>query len=235
MAVSVYLYQLNSDDIRRSEAQLAEHLSTAEIHRVLGIKHLLTQQTVMMARIFLRRLLAQRLGCRPLRIAIDLGPNGKPLLSAAAHPEPLHFNVSHSGDCIMVAITNSSEVGIDIEKIKPRDGLDALAAYVMHPSELECYGRLTTPDNARYFFRSWVLKEAYVKYLGKGLQVGLQSVQTQVQPAAIVGVVSVAAENLQAPDGYCASVVFSAREAREAVLRQWQVGSVYEDLSALCG
>lgn len=62
-------------------------------------------------RLLLRHLLAERLQCPPQAVRLDYGPHGKPVLQ----PENWHFNVSHSREISLLALSRSAAVGIDIE------------------------------------------------------------------------------------------------------------------------
>ncbi len=80
----------------------------------------------------------------------------------------MHFNLSHSGDYVLLA-RHQSEVGADIErmdKMRPK-----LAARVLLPDEIEWMNR--DPD-AR-FFSLWTMKEGVLKLTGRGLSMSLQS------------------------------------------------------------
>jgi 4'-phosphopantetheinyl transferase len=79
-------------------------------------------------------------------------------------PEGPHFNLSHSGDFVCLAVSASSPVGIDIEKHKDEDYL-SLAKTAFHPMELAFF--LLNPSMER-FFKIWTLKESCIKMLGAG-------------------------------------------------------------------
>ena len=64
---------------------------------------------------FLRQVLARYISEN--NFMIERGEFGKPYLRD--FPE-LHFNVSHSGEKLLIAISFEQAVGIDIEKTKPR-------------------------------------------------------------------------------------------------------------------
>ena len=61
-----------------------------------------------------RRMLSQRCGVRPEEITICRTERGKPYAKGMA----VHFNVSHSGDLVLCAVSDSS-IGADIERIRP--------------------------------------------------------------------------------------------------------------------
>ena len=93
---------------------------------------------------------------------IDYTEFGKPYLRD--YPD-IHFNVSHSGDCIVCAVF-SGNVGIDIQKIG--EYKEKLAQRVCSKKELKQID--ASCDKALEFTRLWTKKEAYLKFLGTGIQ-----------------------------------------------------------------
>lgn len=89
----------------------------------------------------LRKVLARYLDEDSAEIELQEGPHGKPALADLS--SPLRFNLSHSGDLALVAVTQGREVGVDIQKIKPRRDIT--------------------------FYKAWARREAIVKCMGTGL------------------------------------------------------------------
>ena len=88
---------------------------------------------------------------------------GKP---AVTGPLPAgFFNLSHSGDLVAIAVAES-EVGVDVERVRPMAHLDDVARHVFHPNELRWLAR--QPGTLPAFFRLWTLKEALLKAAGTG-------------------------------------------------------------------
>ena len=86
---------------------------------------------------------------------------GKPHLDASG---ALHFNLSHSGRLIAVAVSEN-EVGIDVEQIAPHAAGFAMRYF----SEDEQKQVLEASDKASEPTRIWSAKEARVKWYGNGL------------------------------------------------------------------
>lgn len=115
----------------------------------------------------LRQMLGQRLGVAPA--ALQLRPNayGKPLLESPA--SALHFNVSHSGTWVLIAVDDRGPVGIDVEAVRPELAeIDDFRA-VLAPEEAAHLDATVPAQRALAFARTWVRKEAYVKALGQGV------------------------------------------------------------------
>ncbi|MGE5374287.1 MAG: 4'-phosphopantetheinyl transferase family protein, partial [Bacteroidota bacterium] len=83
----------------------------------------------------LRVILGRYLNSTPEKIKFTYHANGKPSLSNGLLQTELRFNLSHSGDMALLAVTQNREVGIDIETL--RSNLDAgkLANQYFSPSE----------------------------------------------------------------------------------------------------
>ena len=100
---------------------------------------------------------------------------GRPQIESPATGTPLSFNVSHSGDHLVVAVACIPELGVDVEQVAPRRHLMRIAR--RHFSGPEYQALLALPAQAQLsrFFDLWTLKEAYIKARGMGLALPLDS------------------------------------------------------------
>jgi 4'-phosphopantetheinyl transferase len=113
----------------------------------------------------LRLALARWLGRGPETFRFVAEPAGKPRLAG----EEVHFSVSSSGEYGLIALTQLGPVGVDIERVKPIDELEAVA--------LRCFGADTARElvdepaerRAQVFYRHWTMLEAQLKASGVGL------------------------------------------------------------------
>jgi 4'-phosphopantetheinyl transferase len=113
----------------------------------------------------LRCLLALYLDTNPSTIRLEYGPNGKPSVESGSNIE---FNVSHSKDLAVVAITTNCRVGVDIEYMCELSELEQIASSFFRPEEFAAIASSPPAERRSAFFRSWTRKEAYVKALGAG-------------------------------------------------------------------
>lgn len=105
---------------------------------------------------------------------------GKPIITDLPS---LHFNVSHSGNWVVLAIDNY-DVGIDIEKIEDIDM--SIAENYFYCSE---YTDIVHSENPKCtFFEYWTLKESYIKHVGKGLSIPLNSFCIKKNPDGEIAV-----------------------------------------------
>ena len=65
-------------------------------------------------KLMLRKLLVEYGNSKTILNNIQIGENSRPYLIGN-----IDFNISHSGDYVICAISNESKIGIDIEKIIP--------------------------------------------------------------------------------------------------------------------
>jgi 4'-phosphopantetheinyl transferase len=129
------------------------------------------------ARAGLRTLLGRHLDLDPRRLAFATNEFGKPRLAGDGQ---VHFNLSHCEERAVLAISDTAEVGIDLECERPIEHVD-LAKRYFHPNEVTAIA--ASPDEAeqrRAFFLVWTLKEAVVKALGTGLSTPLDSFEIAI-------------------------------------------------------
>lgn len=87
------------------------------------------------------------------------------------HEDLIHFNISHSVNRVICAITKTSEVGIDIEKISNIELEDFESQFSLNE-----WNKITQSDNKKEtFFDYWAKKEAVIKSHGHGLTIPLKS------------------------------------------------------------
>jgi 4'-phosphopantetheinyl transferase len=117
----------------------------------------------------LRWLLSSYCGMKSDELRFQAGDHGKPSLHNVT--VPLHFNASHSGDCVLIGVTADAECGVDIELPRSnRSELD-IAERFFGPREVEWLKRTD-----KGFYRLWTTKEAIIKAVGRGLSIPLSDV-----------------------------------------------------------
>jgi 4'-phosphopantetheinyl transferase len=159
-------------DARKLETLLAV-LSPVESERAARFHFDRDRRRFIVARASLRQVLSQYTGESPENLQFQYSRFGKPDLSPGSD---VQFNVSHSGELALIAVTARRQVGIDIEQIRPIDCLLAIAERYFLPSELHELQNLAEAERLRAFFRHWTRKEAYIKAIGTGLSTPLDFV-----------------------------------------------------------
>lgn len=120
------------------------------------------------ARGALRRILGAYLGGASAAVELAVHPAGKPAL--ASSPPPLSFNLSHSGGLALVAVAaGGTEVGIDVERLRPRRDLVRLAARWLPQKDAEAVASAPEGEREGIFYAAWTRFEARAKCTGAGL------------------------------------------------------------------
>ena len=148
-------------------------LAAGEIEKVNTFKSRKRQVEWMAGRLAAKTLAACAAGhTRPLPdIGITYHPGGAPYL--AQRPE-LSLSISHAGGYAAAGLTRSDQtvLGLDIEINQALD-IESILPVAFSDRERR---HLDATDRHR-FFECWTLKEAYLKYLGRGFRENLQTVE----------------------------------------------------------
>lgn len=126
-----------------------------------------------LSRAVLRWLLGSYLKEDPSKIRLEQNSYGKPLLKNP--PRPLRFNLSHSGELILLAFAMDHEVGVDVERFRETADFEKIAHRYFSRDETEELFRFPPEKRREAFFTFWALKEAYLKAKGRGIAMGLDS------------------------------------------------------------
>ncbi|MEW6240627.1 MAG: 4'-phosphopantetheinyl transferase superfamily protein [Chloroflexota bacterium] len=132
----------------------------------------------------LRRILARYLQCDPRDLNFSANAYGKPFLP----DHEIDFNLSHSGEYALIAVTRGRKIGVDVEFIRDDIELESLAARHFSPREVSELLALPLKQRVVGFFNCWTRKEAYIKAQGLGLSLPLDSFDVSLgEPARLRG------------------------------------------------
>jgi 4'-phosphopantetheinyl transferase len=135
------------------------------------------------ARSLLRNIISRYLSCTPGEIRFVYQANGKPQLAdSISATGDLRFNLSHSADAAVYAISRGKDVGVDIELIRPEVPWAEVATSFFAPGEIAKLYQLPADLRAIGFFNCWTRKEAYVKACGEGLSLPLDEFEVSLAP-----------------------------------------------------
>jgi 4'-phosphopantetheinyl transferase len=127
----------------------------------------------LVARAFLRLVLARYAGTAPQALRFGCGEHGKPHLVARQGEPDLRFNLSHTAGLVACVVARDRAVGIDAESASRAVDALALAGRFFAPSEAADLRAAPPEQRLRRFFTYWTLKESYVKAVGAGLSLPL--------------------------------------------------------------
>ncbi|OBA11509.1 phosphopantetheine-protein transferase [Acinetobacter calcoaceticus] len=138
----------------------------------------------LISRVLTKFVLADKLGISPHEVNIHLQSNGKPFIQGN---KAVYFNLSHSADVIVLAVTEEGEIGVDVERVD-REFDWMRVDSVLAPSEIEWIQeneRIDPSTVYQRFFQIWTLKESYIKCTGEGMSRHLKKLNFHVLPEHI--------------------------------------------------
>lgn len=143
---------------------LREHLDSTERARADRFLHSADTSRMVLGRGIARAALGALMRVRPAAVEFAANAHGKP--EARGGPA---FNVSHSGDVVLVAIAAAGRVGVDVEHARELRDMESLARSTFRAEETAAVLGAPEGDRRSAFYRVWTRKEAILKALGVGL------------------------------------------------------------------
>ena len=167
-AVADVWYAWVGDHARDVDQFSREYLSSEEDGRRRQYRSREAAERYVVTRSLVRIVLSERLGIPGREIRVDRTDTGKPVV---AEEGGIHFNVTHSADLILLAVSDARPVGVDIERKRDVARVHALVARWLTDAERNELAQLTNrgASSSDAFLRIWSLKEARLKALGVGI------------------------------------------------------------------
>jgi 4'-phosphopantetheinyl transferase len=214
----VEVWYLNLDGSHQATERFRGMLSDDERSRAEAFRFPDLRRKFTLARGVLRVLAGRYTGVPPEAVTFQYNAAGKPELWP--RDSGLSFNLSHSGGLAAYAFAMASEVGIDVEQVRPIPDLESIAA--RHFSAPECSELFAADPASRceIFYRIWTRKEAYVKAIGSGLSIALKSLDLGTCSLYSSAGRAWSIHSLAPPSGYAGALVVdgSGRDVRESLL-----------------
>lgn len=163
------IYAVKQDNLLNDEDfyRLLNYVSNTKKERINRYLIRSAAQQSLISDVLVRSIIHEQLNLKNSEIQFEQNTYGKPYLKGF---EEFHFNVSHSGEWVVCAVSDSV-VGVDVEKIKPTDYNISKRFFTEDENEyLICMKGQQKLDS---FYDLWTLKESYIKAIGKGLHMSL--------------------------------------------------------------
>ncbi|PFJ04300.1 4'-phosphopantetheinyl transferase [Bacillus cereus] len=161
--------------------QLSNLISNEKRERMKRLLNLCDINRTLMGDLLIRSLICQKYKINNEEISFIYNEYGKPFVEK--FPE-FHFNISHSGEWVVCATANFN-VGIDIEKVSTIETLK-LANEFFSEEEFYDLSNLNSDEQINYFYDLWTLKESYIKTIGKGLYIPLNSFSIKKESRTLI-------------------------------------------------
>lgn len=167
-------------------------LSADEVVRADRFKFEEPRLRFIASRAVLRLVLARSCSVATSDIAFQYGNFGKPTVRLPMDSSsPVEFNVSHSGDVALIALTTSRQLGVDVEEHDPKVRILKLARRFFSSDEASQLEGLPTSEQLAGFYKCWTSKEAYLKATGFGLSFSLGRFTVNLDPREQPGLLAV--------------------------------------------
>jgi 4'-phosphopantetheinyl transferase len=177
----IHLWQVSTHITAADFEEYESVLSEVELSKVLFFKSKQAKESYIASQGALRFLLSQYLGIAPNLVKLGRQKKGKPF---SLDDQGLHFNLSNSGKLVVIAFSRDSELGIDIEKLRPLPDLDEMIETNFTSREIKFIN--TKPEERlRRFFRFWTVKESYLKAIGEGMRLAPENIEFLLEKESI--------------------------------------------------
>jgi 4'-phosphopantetheinyl transferase len=183
-ADEVHVWQAKLDASPFQESFWEMLLSEDELARARRFHFSRDRRRFAVARSSLRVILGAYLGLDPERISFLYGKRGKPYLHPSCDSRGLQFNISHSGEVVLLGITLDRTIGVDIEQLRFDLEAENIAARFFSAAEQQSLAALPASQKYPAFFNCWTRKEAFIKAKGDGLFLPLNQFDVSLEPGA---------------------------------------------------
>lgn len=131
------------------------------------------------AHALVREVLSRQANTSPGQWRFEDAGHGRPAVTPPLDP-PLDFNLSHTEGLVACAIGRGVRVGVDVESLRLRRSVDAIARRIMSEDERRDLDSLEGAARRRRFLEYWTLKEALLKATGQGLSDAARSLSFEL-------------------------------------------------------
>ena len=219
----VHVWLVRADDAGLCVGCCEGLLSAAERERAARFKFEKDRRLYTAAHAALRSILAGYLNVAPGDLEFEIGQRGKPRLAPTFSKDSLEFNLSHSSEVALIAVTREREIGVDVEHVKKEFAFAEVAERYFTTGEVSAIRALPQDLQRQAFYQCWTSKEAFLKAKGVGLSGELDEVEILLDGQDLVRVKGTLAgwylSELSPCDGYVGAVVL---EGHESDLRRFQ-------------
>jgi 4'-phosphopantetheinyl transferase len=167
-------FDLPTDAVKSIESTL----SADESARAARFHFEVDKNRFIVAHGVLRKILGRYLHRDSAELTFSVNQYGKPALVNST----LEFNLSHSGDFALIAVTQGRKIGVDVERIRQGISSHVIAQQYFSKAEVAELQSLPIEQRESAFFTCWTRKEAYIKAQGLGLALPLESFDVSLSP-----------------------------------------------------
>jgi len=167
--IEIYAISINSEYPKNEFERIIKFLDKEKQDKLRRLKFFEDALRTLAGEIIIRNIVKRKYKINFEDIIFKKNINGKPYID---NLKDFQYNISHSGKWVVCAISDDL-IGIDIEKIKQTNF--KVAKRFFSKEEYEDLSNKNSEAKIEYFYDLWTLKEAYLKAMGTGLTIPLDS------------------------------------------------------------
>ncbi len=220
--VHIWLVQANDESISLEDFE--DLLSSIERDRASRFKFETHRRRYVTAHAALRSILSIYVNSPAQELQFELGPYSKPKLAPIYAKKKFEFNLSHSHEVVLIALTQGREIGVDVERVREDFAFDEVAQRFFTAREVAALHALPIHLQREAFYKCWTSKEAFLKAKGTGLSGKLDEMEITLDGQHVqinANVPGWSLVELIACDGYEAALV-SEGEPTQVHLYRWE-------------
>src|SRR6266700_428470 len=216
----IHLWLAFYDEITEERLHVAyrDLLNSAEREQEQRSYFARDKRRYLITRALVRTVLSRYVPIAPREWSFSTNAYGRPeIINAQARDACLSFNISHTHSLIVLGVTRSRALGVDVENFREREVSIDIADHYFAQQEVAALG-VVPPHQQQYrFFEYWTFKESYIKARGMGLSLPLDKF------------------SFHYPDDHAVEITIDPELADDAGRWQfWQLRPAPEYLMAIC-
>jgi 4'-phosphopantetheinyl transferase len=179
----VHVWRASLDQNAKVIANLASLLSQDEYERAVKYYRVVNRDRFIVGRGVLRKIISAYLSLSPGELRFTYNEFGKPAVSNDQNGLAINFNLSHSAELVLYAVTRGRVVGIDIEYIRKDFATLEIAEHFFSKDEVAALKSLPLDQRTTGFFNCWARKESFIKAKGMGVSYPLNRFTVSLAPS----------------------------------------------------
>jgi 4'-phosphopantetheinyl transferase len=181
-ANEAHVWRASLDQPADTIAKLAPFLSQDEYQRAMRRYRPVDRDRFIVGRGILRKIISAYLALQPGQLRFTYNEYGRPAVSDDQNDCALNFNLAHSAELVLYAVTRERVVGIDIEYIHDDFATLEIAEHFFSKDEVAALKSLPADQRTIGFFNCWSRKEAFIKAKGMGVSYPLDRFTVSLAP-----------------------------------------------------
>lgn len=163
---TIHVWSARYSSLDRYYPFLSALLSPDESLKAAGFKKNGDSRRYILRRGVVRAVLGHYIHENPENLRFVQGINGKPDLDPDGKFPDIRFSLSRTDDMVCLALTQKSEIGVDIVRPQNHYSFSAIGHYLFTPGERRWVAQTIPGQRSLRFFKVWALKEALLKATG---------------------------------------------------------------------